>query len=100
MGTVEATIKLKGLTNKDRIVELEIEEEFEDVGGRSWQEDMHPDGIGYYQSFFEPNEGELELAADEWIDKLSDEDIDFLFYDNNVLEEDEQVIKLLDWKVL
>lgn len=100
MGTAEATIKLKGLTNKDRVVELEIEKEFEDVSGRCWREDMHPDGIGYYQSFFEPNEGELGLAVDNWVDKQSDEDIDFLFYDNGVLEEDEQVIKLLDWKFL
>lgn len=80
---VEYDLKVVVETKKGRKINCILLGHTFEVYGRTWREDMHPDGIGYWETFAEENEG----ALDDYLDDLK---VPFKNYDD--AEADQQAI--------
>lgn len=93
----EINVMFFGITDKNRKLSAQTTLDLE-VEGYSWQEDMHPDGIGYYETFYEANEDSYEDAVNHWLEKANIIDFNDIFAD--LLEEDENIEDIVDYKIL
>ena len=81
------------------IAELENGQEIKcktmlETNGKIWQEDMHPDNLGYYQTFIEVNESQIEA-------KYPDEyGIDDIVFQNINIKSIKQILSDVDWGVI
>lgn len=62
---VEYDLKIKYRTSDDKEHEIILLDHTFEVYGRTWREDMHPDGIGYWETFAEEKEGALDTYLDD-----------------------------------
>jgi len=84
-GTVfELSVK----TNKNKTLSRYIVKSFELP---YYKEDMHPDGLGYWQYF--PYESAEEDAINDFIENIKVEDIEDYFLEQ--LDEDENIIEIV-----
>ena len=62
---VEYDLKIKYRTSDDKEHEIILLDHTFELCGRTWREDMHPDGIGYWETFAEEKEGALDTYLDD-----------------------------------
>ena len=62
---VEYDLKIKYRTSDDKEHEIILLDHTFEIYGRTWREDMHPDGIGYWETFAEEKEGALDTYLDD-----------------------------------
>lgn len=81
-------VELSVKTNKNKTLSRYIVKSFELP---YYKEDMHPDGLGYWQYF--PYESAEENAINEYIDSAEAQDVEDYFLEE--LDEDEKIIEIV-----